>query len=85
MMTPPSFRWTLRRIVTMLSWQEFRSTGKPVERQFMQYKHHPVKNTRTLSIKDQRRTVEDTRIGKLRGRGAPLRIPHPTGNPERII
>ena len=51
----------------------------------MQYKHHPVKNTRTDSIKDQRRTVEDTRIGKLRGRGAPLRIPHPTENPRTLL
>ena len=84
MMTPPLFRWTLRKIVTMSSSAGIPLYGGPVGRQFMQYEHHPVKNPRTISIKDQRRTVEDIRIGKLRGRGAPLRIPHQTGNPKRI-
>ena len=78
MMTPPLFRWTLRRIVTVLLRQELRSTGGPVERQFMQSEHHFVKNTRTISIKDQRRFVEDIRIGHTRGAGyAP---PHSPSN-----
>ena len=68
--------WKERYAVLM---QEFRSTGKPVERQFMQSEHRPIKNIRTISTGSAQNRRMHPQRGNSGGRVYPSTFPNQQG------